>query len=123
VLIYVFDAISAELDKDIHYYQSCLESILVHSPDAKVFCLIHKMDLIQEERRDKVICHTWSFFLCFFFVIPFNKLIASSSLQVFEKHKEELQVRSEPIPIHVFQTSIWDETLYAVSHCRCDQVI
>lgn len=55
VLIYVFDAISAELDKDIHYYQSCLESILTHSPNAIVFCLMHKMDLIQEDRRDKVI--------------------------------------------------------------------
>lgn len=54
VLIYVFDAVSAELDKDIHYYQSCLESILTHSPNAIVFCLMHKMDLIQEDRRDKV---------------------------------------------------------------------
>lgn len=54
VLIYVFDAVSAELDKDIHYYQSCLESILSHSPDAIVFCLMHKMDLIQEDKRDKV---------------------------------------------------------------------
>lgn len=54
VLIYVFDVISAELDKDIHYYQSCLESILNYSPNAKVFCLIHKMDLIQEERRAQV---------------------------------------------------------------------
>lgn len=54
VLIYVFDVISAELDKDIHYYQSCLESILTYSPNAKVFCLIHKMDLIQEDSRNKV---------------------------------------------------------------------
>lgn len=58
VLIYVFDAISAELDKDIHYYQSCLESILTHSPNAIVFCLMHKMDLIQEDRRDMV--STWN---------------------------------------------------------------
>ncbi|GAA5809199.1 hypothetical protein MFLAVUS_002604 [Mucor flavus] len=93
VLIYVFDAVSAELDKDIHYYQSCLESILTHSPDAIVFCLMHKMDLIQEDRRDKM----------------------------FEKQKIELQVRSEPIQIQAFQTSIWDETLYAawakIIHC------
>ncbi|KAI8347657.1 Gtr1/RagA G protein conserved region-domain-containing protein [Blakeslea trispora] len=85
VLIYVFDAISAELDKDIHYYQSCLESILIHSPKAIVFCLMHKMDLIQEDKREKL----------------------------FERQQQELQVRSEPIQIKVFQTSIWDETLYA----------
>lgn len=35
--------------------------------------------------------------------------------QVFLDHKKELQVRSEPIQIEAFQTSIWDETLYAVS--------
>lgn len=34
---------------------------------------------------------------------------------MFEKQKKELEVRSEPIQIQVFQTSIWDETLYAVS--------
>ncbi len=27
VLIYVFDVESREIDKDIHYYQSCLESM------------------------------------------------------------------------------------------------
>lgn len=58
VLIYVFDAVSAELDKDIHYYQSCLESILIHSPHAIVFCLMHKMDLIQENKREKVKLNT-----------------------------------------------------------------
>jgi hypothetical protein len=34
---------------------------------------------------------------------------------MFEKQKIELQVRSEPVQIQAFQTSIWDETLYAVS--------
>ena len=54
VLIYVFDVESRELEKDMHYYQSCLEALIQHSVDAKVFCLIHKMDLVQEEHRDKV---------------------------------------------------------------------
>ncbi|KAL1928643.1 hypothetical protein VTP01DRAFT_2429 [Rhizomucor pusillus] len=93
VLIYVFDIISTELDKDIHFYQSCLDRILNHSPDAKVFCLIHKMDLIQEDRRN----------------------------QIFMEQSELLQWRSEPIQIQAFQTSIWDETLYAawarIIHC------
>lgn len=39
---------------------------------------------------------------------------SNQNLQLFEKQKLELQVRSEPIKIQVFQTSIWDETLYAV---------
>jgi GTPase SAR1 family protein len=54
VLIYVFDVESHELEKDMHYYQSCLEAILQNSPNAKIFCLIHKMDLVQEEQRDLV---------------------------------------------------------------------
>ncbi|XP_044928720.1 ras-related GTP-binding protein B isoform X6 [Mustela nigripes] len=57
VLIYVFDVESRELEKDMHYYQSCLEAILQNSPDAKVFCLVHKMDLVQEDQRDLVISH------------------------------------------------------------------
>ena len=60
VLIYVFDVESRELEKDIHYYQSCLEAVWEHSREAKIFCLIHKMDLVQEDQRDMV-------FSCFFF--------------------------------------------------------
>ena len=51
VLIYVFDVESREMERDMHYYQSCLEAILQNSPEAKVFCLIHKMDLVQEDQR------------------------------------------------------------------------
>lgn len=59
VLIYVFDVESRELEKDMHYYQSCLEAILQNSPEAKIFCLIHKMDLVQEDQREVVIIHYW----------------------------------------------------------------
>jgi Ras-related GTP-binding protein A/B len=61
VLIYVFDVESRELEKDMHYYQSCLEAILQNSKEAKIFCLLHKMDLIQEDQRDQV---------SFFFSLP-----------------------------------------------------
>ena len=54
VLIYVFDVESREIEKDMHYYQSCLEAILQHSPKAKIFCLVHKMDLVPEDHRDQV---------------------------------------------------------------------
>lgn len=84
VLIYVFDVESRELEKDMHYYQSCLEAILQNSPDAKVFCLIHKMDLVQEDQRDVI----------------------------FREREEELQRLSKPLECTCFATSIWDETLY-----------
>ncbi len=65
VLIYVFDVESREVERDMHYYQSCLEAILQNSPEAKVFCLIHKMDLIPEDQRSVVsvlcgACVVWS---------------------------------------------------------------
>ena len=63
VLIYVFDVESRELEKDMHYYQSCLEAILQNSPEAKVFCLVHKMDLVQDDQRELVGCFFPNLFL------------------------------------------------------------
>ncbi|XP_004873601.1 ras-related GTP-binding protein B isoform X1 [Heterocephalus glaber] len=84
VLIYVFDVESRELEKDMHYYQSCLEAILQNSPDAKIFCLVHKMDLVQEDQRDLI----------------------------FKEREEDLRRLSRPLECSCFRTSIWDETLY-----------
>ncbi|XP_070500881.1 ras-related GTP-binding protein A [Chironomus tepperi] len=84
VLIYVFDVESREFDKDMHYYQSCLEAILNYSPEAKIFCLIHKMDLIVEDQRDSI----------------------------FKTRQEDLKKLSLPLECKAFRTSIWDETLY-----------
>lgn len=84
VLIYVFDVESRDMDQDIAYYQSSLEAIIQHSPKAKVFCLIHKMDLIQEDQRD----------------------------MIFNDREEDLKKLSKPLECQCFKTSIWDETLY-----------
>ncbi|KAK6633203.1 hypothetical protein RUM43_000767 [Polyplax serrata] len=84
VLIYVFDVESRELDKDMHYYQSCLEAILQNSPEAKIFCLVHKMDLVQEDQREII----------------------------FRERDEDLKRLSKPLQCTCFRTSIWDETLY-----------
>ncbi|XP_053373464.1 ras-related GTP-binding protein A [Mercenaria mercenaria] len=84
VLIYVFDVESRELEKDMHYYQSCLEAILQNSPEAKVFCLIHKMDLVQDDQRELII----------------------------REREDDLKRLSKPLECTCFATSIWDETLY-----------
>ncbi|KAL1927280.1 hypothetical protein VTP01DRAFT_3909 [Rhizomucor pusillus] len=93
VLIYVFDVESRDWGSDLHYYQSCLDAIRANSQDAKIFCLIHKMDLLPEHQRE----------------------------QIFDERIKELRVRSEPLQIRGFRTSIWDETLYAawsqIVHC------
>lgn len=84
VLIYVFDVESQEMERDVHYYQSCLEALLQNSPDAKIFCLVHKMDLVAEEHRENV----------------------------FKEREEDLIRLSKPGNVTCFRTSIWDETLY-----------
>jgi hypothetical protein len=43
-----------ENQRDLRDYRNCLEAILQNSKDAKIFCLIHKMDLVPEDQREKV---------------------------------------------------------------------
>ena len=56
-----------------------------NSQSAKIFCLVHKMDLIPEEQRD----------------------------QVFQQREKELMRLAQPLGLNLecFKTSIWDETL------------
>lgn len=58
VFIYVFDAQSQddEWKMNLKNYQACLNTVLEHSPAPKVICLLHKIDLIPKDERDKVIC-------------------------------------------------------------------
>ena len=55
VLIYVFDVESKDVTKDLDNYHASVEALKDHSENAKIFCLIHKMDLVPEEKRDAVI--------------------------------------------------------------------
>jgi len=84
VLIYVFDVESREVQKDLRYYRSCLEAILQNSKEAKIFCLVHKCDLLPEDQRELI----------------------------FKQRETELRSISLPLKITCYKTSIWDETLY-----------
>eukprot|EP01090_Pellita_catalonica_P019969 TRINITY_DN6948_c0_g1_i1.p1 TRINITY_DN6948_c0_g1~~TRINITY_DN6948_c0_g1_i1.p1 ORF type:complete len:317 (-),score=37.80 TRINITY_DN6948_c0_g1_i1:8-928(-) len=83
VLIYVFDA-GRDLEEDIEHFKSCIEAITENSSKAKVFSLIHKMDLIPVEQRD----------------------------QLFKERSAILQEIVGDLELVCFPTSIWDETLY-----------
>ena len=104
--------------QDMHYYQSCLEAILQNSPDAKVFCLVHKMDLVQDDQRDLVSKSEFHLSVSetFFFEIPFVQEIQKDKkfLQIFREREEDLKRLSKPLECSCFATSIWDETLYKV---------
>lgn len=84
VLIFVFDVDSKEHEKDVYYYKQCLDALQQNSPDAKIFCLVHKMDLVAEEARE----------------------------ETFKQKESELRQLSLPLKITACGTSIWDETLY-----------
>ena len=86
VLIYVFDIESREVAKDMEYYASCLGRP-ANSKSAKVFCLVHKMDMSREQREE-----------------VFKQREASSSARAAARAQ-----------VACFQTSIWDETYRAWS--------
>jgi len=84
VLIYVLDVSNKDPQKDVNIFRMCVEAIIQHSPEAKVFCLIHKMDLLNPDQGQKV----------------------------FRKWQGELSEVAHPLQVTFFTTSIWDETLY-----------
>ncbi|EPZ34253.1 rraga protein [Rozella allomycis CSF55] len=86
VLIYVFDVESRENEKDLHYFDSSLESLKFHSPDAKIFTLIHKMDILSEEEK--------------------NVTFSEKERIISQK------ANNHGFQITCFPSSIWDETLY-----------
>jgi Ras-related GTP-binding protein A/B len=54
VLIYVFDIESREVDRDLETYSSVIKALEEFSPRANVFCLVHKMDLVQVDFRENL---------------------------------------------------------------------
>jgi len=83
VMIYVFDVETPGMSKDLEYYRDCLEGLRQFSPNAAVFLLVHKMDLVRER----------------------------GSL-ILEKKTKELEDASGGGLVTVFGTSIYDESLY-----------
>jgi len=87
VLIYVFDAGSkpdAE-ERDLDKFKEIIAAISQNSKSARVFCLVHKMDLVPEEYRE----------------------------ELFKAKQQKLKdAATSDTQITCFKTSIWDETLY-----------
>lgn len=86
VLIYVFDIESTDTVKELemNYFSDCLVALQEFSPDAKIFCLIHKMDLVPEAHRENI----------------------------FKARAADLQELTTAFTLSCFRTSIWDDTLY-----------
>ena len=86
VLIFVFDIESREFGLDVLSYQEIISALDECSPNAKVFCLIHKMDLIQARMR----------------------------VQLFEERITHIRDASSSFKdtVDFYATSIWDQSLY-----------
>jgi len=87
LLIYVFDVESEEEEKDFEHFAGVLTAVEENSPDARIFVLVHKMDLVLEEMRESVL----------------------------EKRRSMIAQVCRACGVSQFQcfaTSIWDETLY-----------
>ena len=87
VLIYVFDIESREFPThDLSTYTSVIKALEEHSPRAHVFCLVHKMDLVQVEFRDSL----------------------------FEERESSIKKGSGRFSetVTCYATTIWDQSLY-----------
>ena len=54
LLIYVFDIESEEQGNDFSQYVDVIEALEQHSPEARVYVLVHKMDLVKEDNRESI---------------------------------------------------------------------
>eukprot|EP00760_Papus_ankaliazontas_P028740 PhM_4_TR3894/c0_g1_i1/m.77368/K16185/RRAGA_B; Ras-related GTP-binding protein A/B len=88
VLIYVFDVESRTIENDMQKFRTCVESLSTYSPNAQLFCLVHKMDLVSENQRGTVFGGRQH---------SINELLSSIAA---------------PMQAQCFATSIWDESLY-----------
>lgn len=94
VLIYVFDVESSDFtdgarghsDRDLQTYGSIIAALDEYSPNARIFTLVHKMDLVANEYR--------------------NEVIRSKTAAITARSGRFAR------RIGTYATSIWDETLY-----------
>jgi len=86
VMIFVFDIESREFTADVINYSNIVQALEECSPGAKIFCLIHKMDLVQPGFKHSL----------------------------FEQRTDHIRAASEGFrdTVEFFPTSIWDQSLY-----------
>lgn len=94
VLIYVFDIESRDVDRDLATYVSIISALTQYSPTAKVYVLIHKMDLIMTQVREAVFLER-------------VKLVRQKTAELVQGAGFQGEVDLTP-----FATSIWDQSLY-----------
>lgn len=107
VLIYVFDIESRDTDRDLATYVSIVAALAQYSPQAKVFVLVHKMDLIMPNKKEAVFDDR---------VRLVRLKTAEALLQSHMAGAGAGAGAADEAPPHLdvqpFATSIWDQSLY-----------
>lgn len=107
-LVYVVDVVGTDVDggsdaseweTDLRYFRDSLSALQTHTPDAEVFCLLHKMDLIEPSRRKNIYMTR---------VADLRK----KAREVLNEHASSSPHAAHAIHLRCYATSIWDATLY-----------
>lgn len=96
VLIYVFDIESRDVDRDLATYVSIVSALLQYSSSAKIYVLIHKMDLVVPSARESVYDER-------------VRLIRQKTAEYVASLSDSSSLDVDVTP---FATSIWDQSLY-----------
>ncbi|KLU85011.1 GTP-binding protein GTR1 [Magnaporthiopsis poae ATCC 64411] len=104
VMIYVFDIESRDVDRDMATYVTILSGLMQYSPSAKIFVLIHKMDLIPNQTKEAVFVERVALIRQ-----RTAEYIASAGVVLPQPHHPPGSGGPDLTP---FATSIWDQSLY-----------
>jgi Ras-related GTP-binding protein A/B len=106
VLIYVFDIESRDSERDLFTYGNIVSALFQYSRDAKIFVLIHKMDLIQPHLREPL----------------FDERVGQirrKTIDAFNLVRKQpggsdasAAIAESDVEPQAFATSIWDQSLY-----------
>jgi Ras-related GTP-binding protein A/B len=100
VLIYVFDIESRDVDRDLATYVSIISALMQYSPAAKIYVLIHKMDLVVPSARESLYDER-------------VRIIRQKTLEYITSMGHGAAMEEEVLlDITPFATSIWDQSLY-----------
>lgn len=102
VLIYVFDIESRDVDRDLATYVSIVSALAQYSPAAKVFVLVHKMDLIMHNMKESVFNER----------VHLVRTKTTEALQNMASSSSAGPAVPRTMDIQPFATSIWDQSLY-----------
>lgn len=112
ILIFVFDCETlnsntqnnTQFNNNYDVFINCLNSIKQYSDNAHIFVLLHKMDLIHNDKQN--------------FIKQQNDILHKIYNDIFNNNNKDNNNKQQSLnDLTIYSTSIWDETLYrAWSH-------